>query len=1062
MINHWIPSELIFAREREGDFRDHSLEGQDTRGEEAMPRTHANGFSTSVLQPLCWTALLLAMFFISACGDNRDGDPLADATLPDGVVLPDGIDLDGLELPQNDTKSEFGDFGEPCESNDDCESGICVPGPLGQNVCSQGCEEECPPGWLCTELAGEGDKTMFACIPGLVNHCAICEDDVECGGKVDRCTPLGEEGLSYCTQHCEIDEECPDGYYCTLPGAGVGSQQCSPISGECACPPEIDGTKRPCHVANTDGVCYGTELCNGPWGWTGCTAGSPTPELCDNEDNNCNGDVDEGLSTDIPCTLQNELGTCQGVVSCENGQELCTAGNPFPETCDGIDNDCNGETDEGVSQACKNPCGQPGNSVCVNGVFGTCDAPTPPEICDDGTDNDCDQVIDEEDCLKGLAEPGASVAFFTSEYYPTNVVTDHGDGTYSQAFFGLADPNALGTAWAKVNLTIQPDSFPWFVSAESPTTIQLAASANDLYDDRRDTVLMVAVRDDRYRPAAQGTNVNFDLDGGLGLDPITCSTDALGRCSILLTLPDAAFEASLTLTATATVMGVAVASVTLSTHQRPDAMGLETYQVGIALPLSPTWDGTVAPQEFDAPVYVNSGVATIGSYDIHVQFNPNQLEVLSVSGAGDGTVFPDPVGNAGPISNSTGTLMFNGINTAPPWESEMMALAKGPKVHFATIKFRTKAGLYSGVVSPITGNIQYLGSTDLVPLEADTGSAVLFHGGSGMTENGEISAQSVGLSGLFVTNPASLLLAWYPLTGTNDSAQLDVTGLRGDGELVDVSTDTETSYNVSDAALLSVTTDGAIEAQPAENSDNDWVDITVTHADHSTNTSVRVLVLKDFQIHVTDDELQAIANHPAGASQSAKLTVTGQWFAGNTPITTMDVTTMTSVIPSPGLIYKSILREFSGNGDGLHTFDVRGATGNTLTSGTITVDSLSPVEILSLSVIAPCYAYNVSMLPSTIVPDEGIATMTVGVNALLDEIAATCQAQVFGQLDDGTSMRLTGDPVISFSTDEAGIIESTGTGKLTAIGMGETTIHATIMDGDSVILTGERTVTVGL
>ena len=123
---------------------------------------------------------------------------------------------------------------------------------------------------------------------------------------------------------------------------------------------------------------------------------------------------------------------------------------------------------------------------------------------------------------------------------------------------------------------------------------------------------------------------------------------------------------------------------------------------------------------------------------------------------------------------------------------------------------------------------------------------------------------------------------------------------------------------------------------------------------------------------------------------------------------------------------------------------------------------MSPVEILSLSVIAPCYAYNVSMLPSTIVPDEGIATMTVGVNALLDEIAATCQAQVFGQLDDGTSMRLTGDPVISFSTDEAGIIESTGTGKLTAIGMGETTIHATIMDGDSVILTGERTVTVGL
>ena len=51
--------------------------------------------------------------------------------------------------------------------------------------------------------------------------------------------------------------------------------------------------------------------------------------------------------------------------------------------------------------------------------------------------------------------------------------------------------------------------------------------------------------------------------------------------------------------------------------------------------------------------------------------------------------------------------------------------------------------------------------------------------------------------------------------------------------------------------------------------------------------------------------------------------------------------------------------------------------------------------------------------------------MTVGVSALLEEIDATCQAQVYGEFDDGTSMRLTGDTTISFSTDEAGIIETT-------------------------------------
>jgi hypothetical protein len=117
------------------------------------------------------------------------------------------------------------------------------------------------------------------------------------------------------------------------------------------------------------------------------------PEMCDNLDNNCDGNIDE-IFSDLGQVCTVGVGACEaaGALVCSaNGYNtICDAvpGVPEPEICDGIDNDCNGEVDDGDSDG-------DGIEDCVDSC---------PNEDATGFDNDSDGCIDSLSGLSGIVE----------------------------------------------------------------------------------------------------------------------------------------------------------------------------------------------------------------------------------------------------------------------------------------------------------------------------------------------------------------------------------------------------------------------------------------------------------------------------------------------------------------------------------------------------------------------------------------------------------------------------------------------------------------------------------
>ncbi len=239
---------------------------------------------------------------------------------------------------------------EACSKNEECVSGFCLPTPDGK-FCAPTCVQNCPPEFSCKEYVSSSD-VVFVCTHQAPYRCTPCASDADCKtveGQSGVCRELGASGYGFCLQACDPaagDAGCVgEGYQCKADGADAdGKGACHPPQDVCPCP---EGKQGACNVKNEHGACPGTFVC-GADGPGVCTGTAPVAEICNGKDENCNGEVDEGVPA-VPCELKNVYGTCQGQTLCVGGKELCQGTQASAEVCNGIDDNCSGVTDEGFT-----------------------------------------------------------------------------------------------------------------------------------------------------------------------------------------------------------------------------------------------------------------------------------------------------------------------------------------------------------------------------------------------------------------------------------------------------------------------------------------------------------------------------------------------------------------------------------------------------------------------------------------------------------------------------------------------------------------------------------------